>query len=60
MKKYLEKAFICKRKKKPLPVLLFIYTAEGLHKAGKDVLESTVPLKYPTFNRNASFALVYT
>lgn len=48
------------KKNKPLPVLLFIYTAEGLHKAGKDVSKSTVPLKYPTFHRIASFALVYT
>lgn len=46
-----------KNKKTPLPVLLLIYTAE---KAGKDVSKSTVPLKYPTFQRIASFALVYT
>lgn len=43
-----------------LPLLLFIYTAEGLHKAEKDVSKSTLPIKYPTFHRTASFALVYT
>lgn len=44
----------------PLPLLLFIYTAEGLHKTEKDVSKSTVPIKYPTFHRTASLALVYT
>lgn len=42
----------------PLPLLLFIYTAEGLYKAEKDVSKSAGPIKYPTFQRTAS--LVYT
>lgn len=44
----------------PLPLLLFIYTAEGLQKAEKDILKLTMSIKYPTFHRIASIGLVYT